>query len=403
MDANKLDWTRRLTWLAAAIAAAVVAACGGGGGGGDMASVPAAADKATALSAGPISGFGSVIVNGVRFDDSGAQVQDEDGARALTGDMRLGMMVEIDGRQVDAAKGTGTALRIRMGGKVLGPVDSVDAPAGTLVVLGQPVDTTAQTVFGDGVASGLASLAVGTVVAVHGIFDASTGHTIATRLQAAPNAPAFRVRGPLSGLDSAARTFRIGGASVSYAAITPAPDLSGGDFARCTVARLDKAAVAGVWQAQAVRSCALKVDEGIVAHLRGAVTAFNSSSDFEVNGVKVNAATATFPDGAAGITVGTRVEVEGTMSNGVLVAARVEIDDERHGQERHPFELHGLVESLNTAAKTFVVRGVTVAYGSASFDNGSAADLADGKRVEVKGKPSADRTQLNASIVKFES
>jgi hypothetical protein len=59
----------------AALLAAVVAACGGGGGSTPPDSNPPPA--ASSFTSGAISGFGSVIVNGVRFDDSGAEVVDD--------------------------------------------------------------------------------------------------------------------------------------------------------------------------------------------------------------------------------------------------------------------------------------------------------------------------------------
>jgi len=59
------------------LAAILVTGCGGGGGGGSG-SDPAQ----SSFTAGPITGFGSVIVNGIRFDVSGANVaDDEDGCK----------------------------------------------------------------------------------------------------------------------------------------------------------------------------------------------------------------------------------------------------------------------------------------------------------------------------------
>ena len=47
------------------------------------------------------------------------------------------------------------------------------------------------------------------------------------------------------------------------------------------------------------------------------------------------------------------------------------------------------IGQLDTAAKTFVVRNITVNYASAGFEDGTAADLANGAVVEVKGTVSA--------------
>jgi Domain of unknown function (DUF5666) len=119
--------------------------------------------------------------------------------------------------------------------------------------------------------------------------------------------------------------------------------------------------------------------------------------------LKVNATTASFPDGATGVVFGAEVEVEGAVVAGVLVATKVELDDEEHAGDRHGFELHGLISALDKDAKTFSLRGVTVSYaGDVTFKDGTADNLAEGAKVEVKGTPSADRTALVASSIEFE-
>ena len=75
MFARSTDTLRRaaglLVTVSITLSATLIAACGGGGGG-------LTADSATAYAAGPITGFGSIIVNGIRFDDSSASVLDDD-------------------------------------------------------------------------------------------------------------------------------------------------------------------------------------------------------------------------------------------------------------------------------------------------------------------------------------
>ena len=84
------------------------------------------APSASAYAAGPVSGFGSVIVNGVRYDDSAALVQDDDGAPSSRDRLKLGWMVEVEAAAVDRAAGTGRALRIRFGGARRPPSGSGD-------------------------------------------------------------------------------------------------------------------------------------------------------------------------------------------------------------------------------------------------------------------------------------
>ena len=140
--------------LSLALSAALIAACGGGG---DTPAV-AGASQATAYAAGPISGFGSVIVNGVRFSDDSASVSDDDDNSRGRSELKLGMMVEVDGQGLDHAAGSARALRIRFGSEIVGPINRIDSAGNSLVVLGQTVEIKPTTVFDDSITGGLAGL-----------------------------------------------------------------------------------------------------------------------------------------------------------------------------------------------------------------------------------------------------
>ena len=394
---------RRAPWVAG-LAAAVLVACGGGGADDaapEGAQAGGTAPSASAYAAGPVTGFGSVIVNGVRYDDSAALVQDDDGATSSRDRLKRGWMVEVEAAAVDRAAGTGRALRIRHASELVGPVGAIDTAAGTLTVLGQTVVLSPTTVFDDRLAGGLPALKAGDVVEIHARLDAATGRYLATRVEPQAAATAWRLRGTVANLDTAARTFTIGGATVSYASVaTVPPGLANGSVVGVL---LSTTAVDGRWQAVALRPAARPLGGVTSAHVRGAVTAFTSTAAFTVNGVAVDASAAQFPDGTDGLRLGTQVEVEGAVVNGVLVARKVELEEHHAGEDRHRFELHGTVGALDTAARSFVLRGVTVTYGAATqWQRGSEADLANGRRVEVRGMPSADRSRLAATRIEFE-
>ncbi|MBX3607831.1 MAG: hypothetical protein KF788_21335 [Piscinibacter sp.] len=396
MQDSTVNKARRWGWggVGAVLAALLVAACGGGGGG------SSADGSATGFAAGPISGFGSVIVNGVRFDDSGASIEDEDGVRGGSDDLKLGTMVEIESGRIDDSTGRAKALRIRFGSEIVGPVDSVDVAGSSLVVLGQTVEVRPETVFDDSLAGGLSALTAGVVVEVHALFDATSGHYIATRIEDKANALAFKLRGVVSALDTTAKTFQIGSALISYANINPA-DLPAlfGDGLRVRV-RLQTTQVNGAWVAITIRAGVRKMEDHDDARLRGTVTALTDATHFEVNGIPVDASGARIDNGP--VQAGDRVEVRGAAKDGTVIATRVKVlrgdDDEIRG-----IELHGTVSELDTEAKTFMLRGVKVSYaGTVIFKDGSAAQLANGVALEVKGMLSADATTLNAALIEFE-
>ena len=72
---------------------AFVAACGGADSGGTGATPPT-------YTSGPITGFGSVIVGDVHYDDRSANITDADGAARTRDDLKLGMTTEIQGTRV---------------------------------------------------------------------------------------------------------------------------------------------------------------------------------------------------------------------------------------------------------------------------------------------------------------
>ncbi len=399
--------SRRRTALAALLAAsasAALVACGGGGGdAGSSATAgtsPGPSSAAPNYALGAITGFGSVVVGGVRYDDSNATVTDEDGQAWRSSDLKLGMVVEVDSSRIDRILGIAIAQRIRFGSEIVGPVGNVDTTASTVIVLGQTVLVTTSTVFDSSLAGGLSALTAGAVIEVHGIFDPTSGRTAATRIEPRTSPSFYRLRGVVAELDTTAKTFKLGGELISYASAVNVPaTLANGRVLRVL---LQTAQVGGAWVATRVGPGIRGPGDGATeAHVEGVVSAFTSSAAFEINGLKVDASGASFPDGTAGIVLGARVQAEGSIVNGVLVATKVETEDGDEGGSGR-LELRGFIASLDTTAQTFALRGVTVWYGgTVDWRKGSAANLAVSKYVEVRGVLSADRTRLEARRIEF--
>jgi len=391
--------TRRQLLLGAASlgATSLLAACGGGGG----ESADDGAASAASFTSGPISGFGSVIVGGVRFDDTLALIVDEDGNRATRGDLKLGCVIDIDAGRIDRAEARAVALRIMLGGALVGPVGAVDTTATTLTLLGQTVLVTTSTVFDAAITGGLAGLTVGNVYEVHGLFDPANNRFVATRIAPKSGATEYRLRGVISELDTTARTFKIGSELINYAGVPNADvpsTLANGQFVRVL---LQTTQVNGAWVAIRLRHSVRTFEPRPDVHVEGVITVFTSAQSFEINGLHVDATNATFPDGTAGIVLGARVEVEGSIVNGVLVATKVEMED-RRDRGRRLLEFRGEMGNLDTTAKTFALRGLTIWYGgTVTYGNGTETNLANGKIVEVKGVISADRTRVEARRIEF--
>ena len=109
---------------------------------------------------GPVSGFGSVFVNGVKYATDNANIVVGGAENRPESDLKVGMRVRVEGA-FSTTDNTGTAKRIEALREVLGPVDDngVDNVLNRLRVAGQTVLVDPATIF-DNVADLLALQAI---------------------------------------------------------------------------------------------------------------------------------------------------------------------------------------------------------------------------------------------------
>lgn len=397
---------RRARIAALAIASALaLAACGGGGGGGDDdddGGGGGGEQRAGVYASGRVEGYGSVVINGVHYDHASATVRDEDGNTVNSAYLRLGTVVDVVGGpiSVDAAGvPRSTASELRFASQIRGPVTALGAD--TMTVLGQTVSLSAITVF-EGFAGGRAGLDVGDLVEVSGFLDAEAGTYAASRVEYEDHLNGYRLQGRVANLDTGAQTFTIGAATVSYAAVAAGdrPSLENGLLVR---ALLQTTQQSGAWVATELRDTRREVEDVEAAEVEGYVSGFTSLAEFQVDGLPVDASGAgvDFEGGSsAGVGDGVRVEVEGEILDGVLVARKVEFEDDDEDDDK--FEVSGLIESINLLAQTFVVQGVTVEFAGATLEGGTLLNLQTGARVEVEGGLTDSGAQLDASVIRFD-
>ncbi|HEX6020216.1 MAG TPA: DUF5666 domain-containing protein, partial [Burkholderiaceae bacterium] len=283
-------WRAATGWLAAL---ALLVACGGGVGTGGTG----------AFASGPITGFGSIIVDGIHFDDSAARIEGDDGSGRSRGELRLGTMVEVDSDPIVA--GAARALRVRIVSALAGRVDSVAADH--LVVNGLTVRVNGGTVFDDDFVGGIAGIATGRVVEVNGYVGAA--EIVATRIEPDDDAESFKFLGTVVALDTSARTFELGGQPFSYpSAVGGVGELRNGAFVRVVVGVARDGQ--GRWVVQAIGGTGQGGDRD-QAKARGVITAFTSVASFAVGGINVDASAARIEGGP--LAAGLRVEVEGRL------------------------------------------------------------------------------------------
>ena len=388
MGSKRMDSALRAL-LAAVAAASVLVACGVGSGG-----------TGASFTSGSITGFGSVIVGGVRYDDSSARVEDDEGAERSATDLRLGMVADIDATGDYGGKAVAQSIRFRS--ELIGPVTAINTATPSITVLGQRVAVLATTVFDSAsLPGGLAALAVGDVVEVYGQLDLATTRITASRVERRGSVGAYKLRGPIATLDTKTKTLVVGGQTIGYAQAPPDATLllAVGQFVRVT---LRTTPIAGVWTATSLRSGALRLEDLQQVTIEGRISAYTSSAHFSVNGVPVDASGVSYGGGSSRVVLGAHVTVKGSSSGGTLVARSVDVADEESPGSEY-FDLSGSITAVDLAAKTFVVRGVTVSYTNTTrFEGGGPANLVVGRKVQAKGLLSSDRTRLEAVSIEFD-
>lgn len=348
---------------------------------------------------GPITGLGSIIVNGTRFDDSLAAVVDDDGEVLDRSALALGMTVQVLAGPIsvdDNGWPVAGASSVRVVRALVGPLMAVDAAAGRLVVLGQQVQLGPDTVFDPAFSGGPAGLTPGRRLQVYGFYDDALAAYVATRIAPAAEAGANRVRGPVRALDSASQTFVIGSQRYSYAALA-----SGGEPTEGSVLRIDvqlSPDVQGRWQvSRRGVEAAAGLATGSALDLRGLVPADGDGRQFTIDGVSIDLRGA-HVDGS--VAPGAAVHVTGTWHNATLVASRVSVDSGTGGQR---FTMIGNIAALDTGAQRLDLRGIAIGYGRADLvvERGTLADLSPGRQVQIDAVLSDDRTRLEATRIRF--
>jgi len=385
---------RVLASLLSAVGVMALPSCGGGGGaGGGVAGVDTGGTGS--FFAGRITGFGSIIVNGVRFEDNAARVADDDGAALVADDLKIGMVVRVQAGAITPGSGdvlpSATATAIVVESQIKGRVESRTG-TDTLVVFGQTVKLNAATVRAG---TTFAAIAVGDVLEVSGFADAA-GVITASRIEREADANEFRVRGAIANLT--ATTFQIGSATFSFAGSQlPAGGLANGLFVRVRTTTTQNAS--GQWVVTRIDLRAA-IEDRDEAELEGILV--QSGSVLQVGGVTID--TSRLVAGSVPAP-GQKVEVEGRLVNGVLVASAIKLED---ANEDALIDVRGTASAVDKVAQTFVVRGLSFHYtvGSTREDHGTiAADLANGANVRVRGSlpaPASGTGDIEASRIDFQ-
>jgi Domain of unknown function (DUF5666) len=371
-----------------------VAACGGGGGGTSSTS-STTTTASNGIETGTLTGFGSVIVNGVEFSrktglaDNKIKLRFENQTSASEDKLRLGMNVTV--RWELDASGNKVYKEVEFQPEMRGPIDDngVDLANNKLTVMGRAVQIETDTVL-----DSLRDLAeintdLGNLkhpeIEISGLDDGTVIH--ATRI--AKKSPDFaantiklaQIKGAIAASPApTAASFKIGGVTINTNASTVFANFASNaptaaDFAAGTLVEVKGTLAAGVVTAARIeKKNALgvaKAEDNLRA--KGIVigTPDTTNKTFTIGtpvgavSVTTDASTAFFKGATSTgilfadiVTAGAKLEVEGTLNaSGAVLATKVKVELEK------VVKIEGNVAAgaIDTAASTVKLNGVTVA------------------------------------------
>lgn len=340
-----MKFTRLIGSILGLAALVSLTACGGGSssgapsGGTTPPPPPPAPTSVTAI--GIITGFGSVWINGVKYEVEGDTIISIEGEADSVGDdsaLRLGMKVKVKGQDDNGVR---TAQSIEYDEDLKGPIDNIlpggESGTGTFDIIGVTVTVDLNTVFDDDVGNndgvpgiGFGDLSDGMVVEVSG-FPTDDGFL------------ATRVDRELDGLG--------GNPEVGN------PDVDG-----------DELEIKGFVENVDLNNSQITVNS-VVFNIDVANTFFDDGLMFNDDLLDVY------------------VEVKADLVNLEWTAVRVEREDDFDGDRSGEFEIEGILQSVDTDAtpNTFTINGMTIPVTDAS-----SLLILVGLRVEIKGSFNAD-------------
>ena len=371
----------------------VAASCGGSGGesvaGIDSRGSPA--PSASIFAKGAISGFGSVIVNGVTYNTNSATFT-IDGSPGTQADLAVGDVVVIQG--TDSGSGAPVANSVVFDDAVEGPISDIDLAAATLTVLGQLVRIDGATSFDDGIIPrSLDGLSVNNIVEVSGFYLAD-GSISATRIELKSQGGELELTGTVSNVGTG--TFEINGFVIDFSAATLENFPNGmPENGQRVEAKGDGLGGSGELVATRVQYKESELGEdGDEAEVEGFITVFNSAADFEVEGVRVttNAQTVYENGASTDLALNRKIEVEGSINAaGVLVAESIDF------RVSGALRVEALVEDIQ--ASQLMVLGINIRVNdSTRYEDSSVLDLENfrfsdisvGDYVEIRGYEDQD-------------
>ena len=336
----------------------------------------------TGISAGSVTAFGSIFVNGVEFETGKAAFTVDGRPAASQNDLAIGMVVTVKGSFSGTA---GNAVTVAYRDVVEGFVDQ-KVNANTLLVMGQAVEVDEKTKYRN--VTGIDQINVGDILEISG-FVKGPGLVAASFVKKKTTLPIdYEIHGFVSAHDPLGKTFTIGALTVNYAgaSVVNGLPLNGSWNGQLLAVTGDSYnPVSGTLNATAVQTEDNGANGANEAEVEGYVTALQGANSFSIGTFVVQTDNATrYEDGTAvDLVLGAYIEVEGSVVGGVIHADEI--------QFKNKVRVEASVASVDAGAGTLTfygLSGMTVTVNPLTDYNNarSLADVAVGNYVRITGR-----------------
>lgn len=300
---------------------------------------------------GPISDFGSLIVNGVRYNTDNAEIT-LNGESAAQDDLDIGQIIRLEGT-INSDGETGIATRVDYFSSLIGPVESIDLNNGTIEVLGFTVQLANEGVGASIGGSSLSTLSLGDVVEISGT-NATDIVIDATFIEPVEKVTELIITGSVRSLNTAEQFFTLGSLTIDYSVADIIDgELSNNKLIQAT-GRLD---ANNRFNASAivVQDLSFTTLENSHVSIFGMVRNDESTANFQLNGISVTIAdSAKYLNGTeADLIDMALIKINGVVNaEGELVAEVIEFIMQPNAG------LAGVIDQIDT--ETITVMGTTI-------------------------------------------
>lgn len=317
--------------------------------GGDEDTAGIDASGSPLASQGTIDGFGSVIVNGIRFDSSKALIL-INGQTASEENLRAGYQVTVTGTLNN--ENEGIADKIEYYPELVGEIAKIDLEKNQLIVLERTVQINNRTLFGNSIMpNDIRGLKLGDKLQISGHLNGQ--HLLATRIDSSEEL--IQLSGEISKLNQSNNEFNLTNNQVKYAGanLINIRDNRLENNMRVTVRGIRDAT--GVLHAREIFKLWNDFSGDIKnLEIEGLVVHFHSMTDFSVNGFRCSTSAQTIYEfgSATDLKLNASVEVYGKLdSAGILIADKIQFDSQ---DVNH---VEGLVTAIQIDSNNYIATG----------------------------------------------